>query len=224
MRRFCEEKNVNDKRLRQDVIDELDFVPNVDAANIGVAVSNGVVTLTGHVSSYAEKLATESAARRVSGVRAIAEEIEVRYPNEKKTADDQIAERALAIFKWDAEVPAESVMVRVERGWVTLTGEVSWQYQRAAAETAVRKLSGVVGVTNEIRVKPKVISQDVRGKILDALKRNAELDANSIMVVVHDDRVTLLGKVKSWRERDVAECAAWSAPGVAAVEDRLDIG
>ncbi|HLW90472.1 MAG TPA: BON domain-containing protein [Roseiarcus sp.] len=215
---------MTDKLLRQDVVDELNFAPNVDASSIGVAVSNGVVTLTGHVSDYAQKLAAERAARQVKGVRAIAEEIEVRYPNEKKTADDQIAERALAILRWDAQAPAETITVRVERGWVTLTGEAPWQYQRIAAEKAIRKLSGVVGVTNEIRVTPKVISQDVRGKIRDALKRNAELDANSIMVAVHDDRVTLIGKVKTWRERDVAERAAWSAPGVTAVEDRLDIG
>ena len=215
---------MNDKLLRQDVIDELNFIPDVDAADIGVAASEGVVTLSGHVASYAQKLAAERAARRVKGVRAIAEEIEVRYPNEKKKADDQIAERGLAILDWDAQVPADSVMVRVERGWVTLTGEASWQYQRMAAETAIRKLSGVVGVTNEIRVKPKVVSRDVRSEILEALKRNAELDANSIMVAVHDDKVTLMGKVRNWRERDVAERAAWSAPGVTAVEDRLFIG
>ena len=215
---------MNDKLLRQDVIDELNFIPDVDAANIGVAASEGVVTLSGHVASYAQKLAAERAARRVKGVRAIAEEIEVRYPNEKKKADDQIAERALAILDWDAQVPADSVIVRVERGWVTLTGEASWQYQRMAAETAIRKLSGVVGLTNEIRVKPKVASRDVRSEILEALKRNAELDANSIMVAVHDDKVTLMGKVRTWRERDVAERAAWSAPGVTAVEDRLFIG
>jgi osmotically-inducible protein OsmY len=218
------ERHMTDKLLRQDVIDELNFAPNIDAADIGVAVSKGVVTLTGHVSSYAQKLAAERAVRQVKGVRAIAEEIEVRYPNEKKTADDQIAQRAVAILNWDAQAPSESIMVRVERGWVTLTGEVSWQFQRVAAEKCVRKLSGVVGVTNDIHVKPKVMSQDVRGKILDALKRNAELDANSIMIAVHNDRVTLLGKVKTWRERDVAERAAWSAPGVTAVEDRLDIG
>jgi len=208
---------MNDKLLRQDVIDELNFIPDVDAANIGVAASEGVVTLSGHVASYAQKLAAERAARRVKGVRAIAEEIEVRYPNEKKKADDQIAERALAILDWDAQVPADSVIVRVERGWVTLTGEASWQYQRMAAETAIRKLSGVVGLTNEIRVKPKVASRDVRSEILEALKRNAELDANSIMVAVHDDKVTLMGKVRTWRERDVAERAAWSAPGGAVV-------
>ena len=215
---------MDDKLLRQNVIDELDFLPNLDAANIGVAVSDGVVTLSGHVNSYAQKLTAEGAVRQVKGVRAIAEEIEVRYPNEKKTADDQIADRALSIFRWDAQIPADSIMIRVERGWVTLTGQVSWQYQRLAAEKAVRKLSGVVGVANEIRVSPKVISQNVRNNILDALKRNAELDANSIMVVVHDDHVTLSGKVRTWRERVVAERAAWSASGVTAVEDRLEIG
>lgn len=215
---------MTDKLLRQDVIDELDFVPSVDATDSGVAVSNGVVTLTGHVSSYAQKLAAERAVRKVKGVRVVAEEIEVRYPDEKKTADDQIAERALAILNWDARVPAESITLRVERGWVTLTGEVAWQFQRVAAANDIRKLSGVIGVANEIRVRPEITPQDVRGKILDALKRSADLDASSIMVAVHNDRVTLLGKVKTWRERDLAERAAWSAAGVSAVEDRLDIG
>ncbi len=213
---------MSDNLLRQDVIDELNFIPGIDAADIGVTASNGVVTLTGHVSSYPQKLAVERAVRQVKGVRAIAENIEVRYRNEKD--DDQIATRAIAILNWDAQVPPESIMVRVERGWVTLSGETPWHFQRLAAEKAVRKLSGVVGVTNEICVKPKPISQDVRSNILDALKRNSEIDASSIMVAVHDDRVALLGKVKTWREREIAERAAWSVPGVTAVEDRLDIG
>ena len=215
---------MTDKLLRQDVVNELNFVPNIDAENIGVAVANGVVTLTGHVSSYLQKLAAERAVQQVKGVHAVAEEIQVRYPNEKKIADDQIAARAVAILNWDAQVPPDSIMVRVERGWVTLSGETPWHFQRLAAEKAVRKLSGVVGVDNEIFVKPKPISEDVRGNIVDALKRNAEVDATSVMVAVHNDRVTLLGKVKTWRERDVAERAAWSVPGVTAVEDRLDIG
>jgi osmotically-inducible protein OsmY len=215
---------MTDKLLRQDVINELNFVPSIDAADIGVALSDGVVTLSGHVSSYPQKLAAERAVRQVKGVRAIAEEIQVRCPNEKKFADDQIASRAVTILNWDAQVRPESIMVRVERGWVTLSGETPWHFQRLAAEKAVRRLSGVVGVDNEICVKPKPISEDVRGNIVDALKRNAEVDATSIMVTVHGDRVALLGKVKTWRERDVAERAAWSVPGVTAVEDHLDIG
>ena len=139
------------KLLRQYVIDELDFDPSFDSANVGVAVENGVVTLTGHVGSYAEKIAAEKAAQRVKGVHAVAQEIEVRYPEQKKTADDQIAERAVAIIGWDAMVPVDAVMVKVQKGWVTLTGNVEWQYQRTAAESAIRRLSGVIGVTESDR-------------------------------------------------------------------------
>ena len=215
---------MSDMTLRQDVIDELDFDPSIDSANIGVAVGNGVVTLSGHVGSYSEKIAAEKAAQRVKGVRGIAQEIVVRYPSDKKTADDQIAERALASIAWDARIPSDNIKVKVAQGWVTLTGHANWYYQTAAAESAVRRLSGVVGVTNLIEVRPEARPQDVRAKILDALKRNAELEAGSIRVVVHDHKVTLEGKVKAWYERGVAERAAWSVPGVALVEDHLSLG
>jgi len=211
------------KLLRQYVIDELDFDPSFDSANVGVAVENGVVTLTGHVGSYAEKIAAEKAAQRVKGVHAVAQEIEVRYPEQKKTADDQIAERAVAIIGWDAMVPVDAVMVKVQKGWVTLTGNVEWQYQRTAAESAIRRLSGVIGVTNLIEVKPRIKPQNIKAKIMEALKRNAELEADSIRVTVKDDKVTLEGRVKAWFERGIAERAAWSAPGVKSVEDRLSI-
>jgi len=211
------------KLLRQYVIDELDFDPSFDSANVGVAVENGVVTLTGHVGSYAEKIAAEKAAQRVKGVHAVAQEIEVRYPEQKKTADDQIAERAVAIIGWDAMVPVDAVMVKVQKGWVTLTGNVEWQYQRTAAESAIRRLSGVIGVTNLIEVKPRIQPQNIKAKIMEALKRNAELEADSIRVTVKDDKVTLEGTVKAWFERGIAERAAWSAPGVKSVEDRLSI-
>ena len=215
---------MDDKALRQNVVSELDFDPSFDAASIGVAVEAGVVTLTGHVGSYAEKISAERAARRVKGVRAIAQEIVVRYPDDKKTADDQIAERAVSIMNWDARIPAEDLMVKVQQGWVTLSGEVRWHFQREAAESSVRRLSGVVGVTNEIRVKPSARPEDVRKKIVDALERNAELEADLISVFVHGDKVTLEGKVKARYERDIAERAAWSVPGVAAVEDHLILG
>jgi osmotically-inducible protein OsmY len=214
---------MDDKALRQNVVSELDFDPSIDAETIGVAVEGGVVTLTGHVGSYAEKIAAERAAQRVKGVRAIAQEIVVRYPEDKKTADDQIAERAVSIMSWDARIPAENVMVKVQQGWVTLSGEVNWHFQREAAESSVRRLSGVVGVTNEIRVTPSARPEDVRSRIIDALERNAELEADSINVLVHGDKVTLEGKVKAWYEREVAERAAWSVPGVAAVEDHLTL-
>jgi osmotically-inducible protein OsmY len=216
---------MDDKTLRQDIIDELDFDPSVHSSNnIGVAVQNGVVTLTGHVASYAEKLAAERAARRVAGVRAVAEEIEVRYPSEKKTADDQIAERALKVMAWDASVPDDAISLRVERGWVTLEGSVPWYYQKRACEDAVRKLTGVAGVSNLIKVKPRVEAADVKDKIMAALKRNAEIEADAIRITVKDNTVTIDGKVKAWYERDLVEQAAWSAPGVASVIDRVRIG
>jgi osmotically-inducible protein OsmY len=216
---------MDDKTLRQDIIDELDFDPSVhSSSSIGVAVENGVVTLTGHVASYAEKLAAERAARRVAGVRAVAEEIEVRYPSEKKTADDQIAERALKVIAWDARVPEDTISVRVEKGWVTLEGSVPWYYQKSACEDAVRKLTGVAGVSNFIKVKPRVGAADVKDKIIAALKRNAEVEADAIRITVKDGTVTIEGRVKAWYERDLVEQAAWSAPGVASVIDRVRIG
>jgi len=210
--------------LRQSVLEELDFDPSFDADGIGVAVENGVVTLTGHVRSYAAKLAVERAVQRVKGVHGIAEEIEIRYPADKRTADDQIAERALSSIKWNAQVPGDAVLVKVEKGWVRLSGTVDWQFQRIAAESAVRRLSGVAGISNMITIKPQVRPTDVKSKILDALKRNAQLEADAIRVSVDNDTVTLEGNVKAWYERGIAERAAWSAPGVSKVEDRISVG
>jgi osmotically-inducible protein OsmY len=215
---------MDDKTLRQFIIDELDFEPSIDAANIGVAVEKGVVTLTGHVASYAEKIAAERTVQRVKGVHAIAQEIEVRYPDQAKRSDDEIAQRALNILKWSVQVPAESIQVTVEKGWITLAGAVQWQYQRRATESAVRKLSGLRGVTNLIEIQPNVAASDIQRKIMDSLKRNAELEADSIRVVVDKNKVTLEGKVKAWYERELAERAAWSAPGVTSVVDRLTLG
>lgn len=214
---------MDDIVLQQLVIDELEFEPSIDAANIGVAVNTGVVTLTGHVGSYAEKIAAERAAQRVRGVRAIAQEIQVRYPSDKKTSDDEIAKRAADILAWDARVPDEAIQVKVQNGWVTLTGTVEWQYQRVAAESDIRKLSGVIGVSNEIELEPQVKAPDVRNKILSALKRNAEIEAGSIRVSANGDEVTLEGRVHDWYERIVIERAAWSAPGVKHVHDRMTL-
>jgi osmotically-inducible protein OsmY len=214
---------MSDESLRQSVLDELEFEPSVNATKIGVTVGNGVVTLTGHVGSYAEKIAAERTVQRVKGVRGVAEEIEVRYPSEKKNHDDEIAQRAVQIIDWDATVPSGKVTVKVEKGWVTLSGDVEWQFQRMGAETTVRKLSGVVGVTNLIIVRPRVDAINVKHRIEDALKRNAELEADGIRVAVTGGKVTLEGKVRAWHERGVAERAAWAAPGVIAVEDRLTI-
>jgi osmotically-inducible protein OsmY len=215
---------MTDLKLRQDVLDELEFEPSVDAAGIGVAVNDGVVTLTGHVSTYAEKLAAERAAKRVSGVRAVAQEITVRYLGEKKLSDDEIAKRALNLLQWDVSVPAD-VKVTVENGLVTLTGEVDWHYQKAAAETAIQKLAGIGTVLNNIKLKrPAVKISDIKSKIENALKRHAEVEAGGISVTVSDGEVTLYGKVDSWNERQAVVRAAWSAPGVHIIEDHLIIG
>jgi len=214
---------MDDKTLRQYIIDELEFEPSIDAAHIGVAVEDGVVTLTGHVSSYEEKLAAEQAVRRIKGVKAIAQDIEVRYKYQFKTDDDQIAKRAADLLAWNF-VPAETVQVTVQKGWVTLSGKVDWQYQKVAAESAVNKLAGVSGVTNQIELKPHAEPKDVKHKIMSALHRSAQVDANNIQVTVIGDKVRLDGKVKAWYERGIVEHAAWSAPGVTQVEDNLTVG
>ena len=214
---------MGDLQLRQDVLDELEFEPSVHAAHIGVAAEKGVVTLTGHVVTYAEKLAAMAAVRRLKGVKAIADEIEVRYPSDKKTTDDEIAKRAIDIIAWDTTVPSGAVKVTVRHGWVTLTGAVDWYYQKKAAEDDVHKLTGVHGVINNIELKPHVKPEDVKRKIEDALKRHAEIEANAIRVTVHNDKVALEGTVDNWDERLAVGNAAWSAPGVKSVEDRLAI-
>jgi osmotically-inducible protein OsmY len=215
---------MNDLSLRQDVIDELQFEPSIDAANIGVAVKNGVVTLSGHVGSYAEKSAAESAARRVRGVHAIAEEIEVRYAGRKMHADDEIASRALDIIEWDTALPDGAIDVKVQHGWVTLSGEVPWHFQRMAAENAVKKLGGVVGVSNLLTIRPSALIADIKDRIESALRRNAEVEANRIRVDINEGRVALEGAVHAWNERSAAERAVWSVPGVVAVENHLTIG
>jgi len=214
---------MSDKSLRQDIIDELDFEPSIDATNIGVAAENGIVTLSGHVGSYMEKLKAEELVRHVKGVHGIAQEIEVRYPGDKQTADDEIARRALDIVKWDTTVPADKIQVKVQNGWVSLSGQVDWYYQKAAAETAVRRLHGVKGVNNGLTIQPRVQVADLKDRIENAFKRNAELDAANIRISVSGNKVTLDGKVRSWPERYAAENAAWAAPGVSAVDDRLSV-
>ena len=215
---------MNDLRLRDDVLEELNFEPSVDATNIAVMAADGVVTLTGHVASYAQKFAAERAAWRVAGVKAIAQEIEVQLPGDKKLSDDDIAKRALNILAWDVLVPSDRLHVKVADGWITLTGEVPWNYQRQAAEAAVRKLSGVTGVSNDIAVEPHVQAGDVRKNIVDALKRHAEVEADRIKVEVRPNgSVAIDGRVDDWEERQAVERAAWSAPGVRTVENRVRI-
>jgi osmotically-inducible protein OsmY len=213
---------MEDKALRLDIIDELDFEPSIHAQDIGVAASNGVVTLTGHVYSYAEKLAVERTVGRIKGVKALAMEIEVRLPSSPKTSDDEVAKRCVDILKWNVWT-SESIQARVEHGWVTLTGSVDWAYQRQAAERAIHALSGVRGVSNLIAIKPAVQSDDVQSTIEKAFLRNAELESGHIRVQAMAGQVVLEGNVKTWHERQIAEQAAWSAPGVTSVDDRIRV-
>lgn len=213
---------MDDRTLRQHVLEALDFDPRVDAAHIGVTVRDRIVTLSGHVATYAEKIAAEGIAQRVRGVRAVVEEIEVRYPADERTGDEELAARIVKVLAWNVPVPDEAIMVKVEHGYVTLDGCVPWYYQRAAAQSALTKLSGVRGVLNLLAVKPPASSADVKAKVLASLRRTAK-DADAITVRVEGDTVILDGTVDLWGEREVAERAAWSVPGVRAVEDRLTL-
>ncbi|WLI09833.1 MULTISPECIES: BON domain-containing protein [Pseudomonas] len=212
---------MNDLKLRRDILDELEFQPHIDAAAIGVAVENGVVSLTGHVRTYAEKIAAERAVKRVKGVHAVAEEIEVRIPGDADVADDVIASRCLDIIRWNADIPEDQIQVKVQQGWVTLEGEVEWQYQKEDAERAMCKLAGVVGINNLLIVKPKVSLEDIKRRIENAMARNAELDTSHIRVTVEGTTVKLEGCVHLWRERKAAEHAAWAVPGVMHVENHI---
>ncbi|MBN9545687.1 MAG: BON domain-containing protein [Alphaproteobacteria bacterium] len=211
--------------LQQRIVDELQLDPEVNPAHIGVIVDKGVVTLTGHVTTYAEKLAAESAVRRVRGVRALAEEVEVRPPNHKRTADDEIAARVADIFEWDARIPKDDIIVSVDNGWVRLEGEVTWPFQRDEAQAQITKLSGLVGIVNNIKVRMKPKLTDIRRHIEEAFQRNALIDADALTVQVDDaGRVSLKGTVHSWSEQAAAERATWSVPGVTRLESHIRIG
>lgn len=214
---------MSDRTLRDDIMNELDFEPRIKAAHIGVIVEKDVVTLSGHVSSYAEKLAAEDAVRRVRGVRAVATEIEIRHPSDKKIADDEIARRAVDILAWDATVPRNAIKLTVNNGRVTLSGNVSWQFERKAAEDQVRKLSGVKGVINNIRMTPSISPADIKVRIENAFRRNAEFEADAVVVSVDGGTVGLDGVIHDWAERDAAERAVWSVAGVTDVRNRLTI-
>jgi osmotically-inducible protein OsmY len=217
----------NSTKLQHDVLEELEWEPSLDAAHIGVAATQpGVITLTGSVATYAEKVAAERAAKRVSGVRAVANDIEVHPVGSFKRSDTDLAQAVLRALEWDIAVPDEKIKARVTEGWVTLEGDVALQFQRAAAENAVRRLNGVRGVTNLIRlqIRPTVQPAEVKNRIEAAFRRSAEIDARGIQVDASDSTITLRGKVRTWAEREEAERAAWAAPGVAAVKDELMVG
>jgi osmotically-inducible protein OsmY len=211
-----------DSMLQQAVLAELSYEPSINAAHIGVAASNGVITLSGHVRSFSEKLTAEMAACRVKGVKAVAEEIEVKLDFNMRRSDDEIAQAAIDSLLWDVAVPRDSVKVRVEKGWITLTGDVQWHYQKQAAEHDTRRLLGVIGVSNQIAIKPEASPSDIRIKIMTALGRSW-YDAAMVTVDGSDGDIRLGGTVRSWQERRLAEMAAWAAPGVTHVSDNIAI-
>jgi osmotically-inducible protein OsmY len=217
----------NSTNLQHRVQEELEWEQSLDASHIGVAATQpGVVTLTGMVAAYAEKVTAERAAKRVAGVRAVANDIEVRPVGSMKRTDTDLAQAVLRALEWDIAVPHEKIKARVEEAWVTLEGEVALQFQRAAAENSVRRLRGVRGVTNQIRLQiaPSVQPAEVKNRIEASLRRSAEIDAGRIQVDAKDSTIILRGRVRTWAEREEAERAAWGAPGVLAVKDELIVG
>lgn len=214
---------MSDTSIQRDVQNELEWEPSLDSGNIGVNVRDGIVTLLGSVAHYADRYTAEEVAKRVVGVRAIANEIEVKLPKPGERSDADLATAAANALKWNVSLASTDVKVVVKHGWITLSGEVQHGYQKSVAESLVRYLMGVVGVTNEITVKPSVKMQDVKQKIEDAFSRQARLDARDIEIRLDEGKVTLRGHVHSWREKDDAARAAWAAPGVAKVENQLQV-
>jgi osmotically-inducible protein OsmY len=213
----------SDIDIKRDVEDELRWDPDIYSDDVGVAVKDRVVTLTGFVRSYGQKLQAETDAKRVTGVVAVANDIEVRLPIIGQRPDPEIARDVVAALKAQLPYSWEAIKAVVKNGWVTLEGEVEWHYQRERAESAIERIKGVKGVTDSIRVKPKVAPSEIKHKIQEAFRRNAEIDANSITVEALGSEVILRGSVRSWAERREAERAAWAAPGVTAVDNRITI-
>jgi osmotically-inducible protein OsmY len=210
-----------DSEIERDVKEEVQWDPDLDASDIAVSVKSGVVSLTGYVRSYTDKYEAESAAKRVAGVVGVANDLEVRMPSVDERPDPDIARDAVTAIKAQLPISWENIKVVVKNGWVTLEGSVEWQYQKNTAETAVRRIKGVKSVINSITLRPRVEPDDIKRKIEDAFRRNAEVDANRIQVEGNGSEITLKGTVRSWIEREEAERVAWSAPGVTRVEDRI---
>ena len=211
----------SDSEIEKNVKAELEWDPDLDATDIAVSVKDGVVTLTGFVKSYTDRYEAEIAAKRVAGVVAVANDIEVRMPSVDERPDPDIAREAAAAIKSQLPISSQNIKIIVKNGWATLEGEVEWQYQRQTAENVVRRIKGVKGVSNTILLKPRAEPTEVKRKIQEALRRSAEVDANRIEVEARGGEVVLKGTVRSWIEREEAERAAWAAPGVTKVEDRI---
>jgi osmotically-inducible protein OsmY len=214
---------MTDLELKKNVETELNWEPSVNSADMGVAVKDGVVTLTGGVASYWEKTTAEDAASRVAGVKAVANDLEIRLPFSSQKTDEDVAHEVVNRYQWSVTVPKDRIKTKVSQGWVTLEGTVDWQFQKEAAEDSVQNLMGVKGVTNLIQVKAQVSKFEVKSAIEAALKRSAEVDAKNITVETNGDQVILRGTVRSWSEREGAQRAAWRAPGVLSVDNRITI-
>jgi osmotically-inducible protein OsmY len=214
---------MTDSDLKHTVENAVEWEPSVDAKDIGVSVDAGVVTLRGNVRSYAEKLMAERVSLRVYGVKAVANDLIVHVVSAFQRTDTEIAQAAVSALRWHTLVPDDRLTVTVKDGWITLAGTVDWQYQKDAATRAVHELTGVKGVTNDVRVHPHVKTTDVRAKIEAAFIRSAEIDARRVSVTALDGKVVLTGNVRSWVERQEAERAAWAAPGVSQVDDRITV-
>ncbi len=212
-----------DSQIKQDVLEELKWDPEIDHTKIGITVSDGAVTLTGHVANYAQKLAAKQAAKGVNGVQAVVDKIDVRLESQYRTSDEGLAERIAHVLTWNVSIPGKSIKAEVKNGVVTLTGELEWQYQRANVRQNIEHISGVINVIDLMTVKPTASSSDVQQRITDALKRHADIEASNISVMASDGTVTLSGTVDSLAEMDRVERAAWAAPGVAKVVDNLRV-